>query len=33
MHTGFYWGNILENIHLEDWEVDVRIMLRWISER
>ena len=28
--TGFWWGNLRERDHLEDPDVDGRIILRWI---
>jgi len=30
MYTGFRWGNLREREHLQDPEVDGRIILRWI---
>ena len=30
VHTGFLWGNLRERDHLEDPDVDERIILRWI---
>jgi len=29
VHTGFWWGNLRERNHLEDPEIDGRIILRW----
>jgi hypothetical protein len=29
-YTGFWWENLRERDHLEDTEVDGRIILRWI---
>ena len=33
MHTGFWWGNLGEGDHLEDSDVDGRIILKWIFDR
>jgi hypothetical protein len=30
VYTGFRWGNLKEKDHVEDPEVDGRIILRWI---
>ena len=30
MYTGSWWGNLGERVHLEDPDVDGRIILRWI---
>ena len=30
MHVEFWWGNLREIDHLEDTDVDGRIMFRWI---
>ena len=30
-HTGFWWGNPKKGDHLEDLDVDVRVVLKWIS--
>jgi len=30
VHTGFWWGNLRERSHIEDPDVDGRIILRWI---
>jgi hypothetical protein len=29
MYTGFWWGNLIERDHLEDIDVDGRIILKW----
>jgi hypothetical protein len=33
MYTGFRWGNVRERDHLEDPDVDVTIILRWIFRK
>jgi hypothetical protein len=33
VHSGFWWGNLRENDHLEDPGVDRRIILRWIFRK
>ena len=33
VHTGFWWGNLRERHHLEDPDVDGRIILRWIFRK
>jgi hypothetical protein len=33
VHIGFYWGNLMEEGHLEDPGVDERIILKWILEK
>jgi hypothetical protein len=30
MYTGLWWGNMRERDHLEDPDVDGKIILRWI---
>jgi hypothetical protein len=30
VHTSFWWGNVRERDHLEDPDVDGRLILRWI---
>jgi hypothetical protein len=30
VHTGFWWGDLREGDHLENQEVDGRIILKWI---
>jgi len=30
VYTDFWWGNLRERDHLEDPDVDERIILRWI---
>jgi len=29
-HTGFWWGDLMQRDHLEDLDLDVRIILNWI---
>jgi len=33
MYTGFWWGNLRERDHLEEPDVDGRIILRWIFKK
>jgi hypothetical protein len=33
VYTGFWWGNLRERDHLEDPDVDGRIILRWIFRK
>jgi hypothetical protein len=33
VHTGFWWRNLREGDHLEDADVDGRIILKWILEK
>ena len=33
MHTGVGWGNLKERDHLEDPDIDGRIILRWIFRK
>jgi len=30
MHTGFWWGEMMERGHLEYLDVDGRVILKWI---
>jgi hypothetical protein len=30
VHTGFWWGDLRETGHLEDLEVDGRVISKWI---
>ena len=32
VHTGLWWGNLMERGHLEDFGVDGKIILNWISK-
>ena len=32
VHTGFWWGNPKKGDHLEDLDVDVRVVLKRISQ-
>ena len=32
-YTGFWWGNLREREHMQDPNVDVRIILRWILRK
>jgi hypothetical protein len=32
VHTGLWWGNVRERNHLEDLDVDGRIILKWIVD-
>jgi hypothetical protein len=33
LYAGFWWGNLKERDHLEDSDVDGRIILRWIFRK
>ena len=33
MLKGFWWGNLRERDHLEDIEVDRRIILKWVFKK
>ena len=33
MHTGFWWGELLEGGHLEDPGIDGRIILLWVFRK
>jgi hypothetical protein len=33
VYTGFWWGNLSERDHLEDPDIDGRIILRWIFRK
>jgi hypothetical protein len=33
VHTGFWWGELMERDHLEDLGVDLRIVLKWIFKK
>jgi hypothetical protein len=30
---GFWWGDLMERDHLEDLDLDVRIILKWIFKK
>jgi len=30
LHTGFWWGEVMERGHLEYLDIDGRVMLKWI---
>jgi hypothetical protein len=33
VHIGFWWGDLREGAHLEDLDVDGRIILQWIVKK
>jgi hypothetical protein len=33
VHTGFWWEDLRERVHLEDLGVDGRIILKWVSKK
>jgi hypothetical protein len=33
VHTGFWWGNLLERDHSQDPDIDGRIILNWKSRK
>jgi hypothetical protein len=33
VHAGFWWGILRERDHLEDPDIDEKIMLRWIFRK
>jgi hypothetical protein len=33
LHTGFWWGNLRQRDHLEDPDIGVGIILRWIFKK
>ena len=33
MRTGFWWGNLMEGAHLEDLDIDGRIIAKWIFRK
>jgi len=33
VHTGFWWGNLRERVHLEDSGLDGRTLLRWFFRK
>jgi len=33
VYTGFWWGNLRERDHLEDSDVDGRLIIRWIFRK
>jgi hypothetical protein len=32
-HTGFWWRDLMERDHLEDLDLNVRIILKWIFKK
>ena len=32
VHTGFWWGNLMERVNLEDVDVEGKTMLKWICK-
>jgi hypothetical protein len=32
-HTGFWWVDLMEREHLEDLDLDVRIILKWVFKK
>jgi hypothetical protein len=33
VHTRFWWGDLSEGVHLEDPDIDGRIILKWIFKK
>jgi len=33
VHTGFWWGNLRNRDHLEDPDIDGRIIFKWIFKK
>jgi hypothetical protein len=33
VHIGFWWGDLREGAHLEDPDIDGRIILKWIFKK
>jgi len=33
IHTGLWWGDVRERVHLEEIDVDDRVLLKWIWNR
>jgi hypothetical protein len=33
MHIGFWWGDLRDGRHLEDLNIDGRIILKWIFRK
>ena len=33
VHSGFWWGNLVEGDHLEDLGVDDKVILKWILNK
>jgi len=33
VRTGFWWGNLVERVYLENTGVDGRIILKWIFNK
>jgi hypothetical protein len=33
VNTGFWWGNLRERVHLEDADIDGRIIFKWFFRK